>query len=59
MNMDPKTSIAGYCQAAVAILSCFGVVVSPEHSASITAGTIALLGVLGAVKGHFTKDKEK
>jgi len=56
--MDPKTSIAGYTQAAVAILSCLGVAVSPENSEAIISGAVALLGVLGAIKGHFTKDKE-
>lgn len=53
-----KTSISGYAQAVVAILSCLGVAVSPENSAAIVSGTIAIIGVLSAIKGHFTKDKD-
>ena len=53
---DKNTSIAGYVQAGVAILSCIGVSVSPENATAITSGAIAVLGVLGAIKGHFTKD---
>ena len=56
-NQDLKTSIAGYTQAVVAILAAFGVVITPENATAVTAGSVALLGILGAIKGHFTKDK--
>ena len=54
---DKNTSMAGYAQASVAVLSAFGILVSPETVSEISAGAIALFGVLSAVKGHFTKDK--
>ena len=56
-NQDLKTSIAGYTQAVVAILAALGVVITPENASAVTAGSVALLGILGAIKGHFTKDK--
>ena len=57
MNNDFKTSFAGYVQAAVGVLSAVGVSVSPENAQGITTGALALVGLLGAIKGHFTKDK--
>ena len=45
-------------QAAVAVLSSFGIIVTPEHSNEILAGAVAGLGVLGAIKGYFSKDKD-
>ena len=56
-DRDLKTSIAGYMQAGVAIFAAFGLVISPENANAVTAGSVALLGILGAIKGHFTKDK--
>ncbi len=56
-NQNIKTSIAGYSQAIVAVLSALGVVISPEDASALTAGGVALMGVIGAIKGHFTKDK--
>jgi len=55
---DPKTTITGIAQAVVAILGVIGIHVSPEQQNNIVAGTLALLGVLSAIKGHYTKDKE-
>jgi len=56
-NQNIKTSIAGYSQAIVAVLSALGVVISPEDASALTVGGFALVGVLSAIKGHFTKDK--
>jgi len=54
---DKKTSITGYIQAVVAILSAIGIAVSPEMSNAFTTVAIAIFGILSGVKGHFSKDK--
>ena len=54
---DKNTSITGYVQGAVAILSALGIAINPEAVPMISAGAIAVMGVLSAIKGHFTKDK--
>ena len=56
-KQDLKTSITGYTQAVVAILSALGVIISPESADAIVAGSLALMGILSAIKGHYTKDK--
>jgi len=54
---NKNTSITGYIQAGVAILSALGIVGNPESVSMLSAGAIAVMGVLSAIKGHFTKDK--
>jgi len=54
---DKNTSITGYIQAGVAILSALGIVIEPEAVSAISAGAIAAMGILSAIKGHFTKDR--
>lgn len=54
---NKNTTIAGYVQATVAVLSASGIAIAPEHTPGISLVAMVLYGALSAIKGHFTKDK--
>lgn len=54
-----KEAVMKFVKAGAGILSCAGLVISPEMQSEITAGFIAAYSVLSMIQGKFKKDDNK